>query len=263
MGPFDRYHVNHVLFGAYYESDIYDRFCGAAPTAMRAFQWRVDPAFKAHKLIFVHVPRAAGMSVAQALGARPQSHYSMRYYRTVAPRFAADAESFAVLRDPFERFASAYAIVRAGGAERVTLSSPFRRQTRGIHSVDAYLDWLETRSPLQRDHVMRPQSWYITDLNSGEVLVKRLFLLGPETEALCDYLRRHGVGPLGWINRSERLPLDLTPLQCQRVVDLYREDFELVSALRAQRAREAAARRVSEAAARYISDAAVLNIAAE
>ena len=72
-------------------------------------------------------------------------------------------------------------------------------------------DWLETREPLQRDHVMRPQSWYITDLNSGEVLVKKLFLLGPETEALCEYLRGYGVGPLGWINRSERLPLDLTP----------------------------------------------------
>ena len=263
MGPFDRYHINRAVFGAYYESDIYDRFCGAVPAAMRAFHWRMDPAFKARKLIFVHVPRAAGMSVAQALGARPQSHYSMRYYRTVAPRFAAEADSFAVLHDPFERFASAYAIVRAGGAERVTLASPFRRQTRGIHSVDAYLDWLETRAPLQRDHVMRPQSWYITDLDSGEVLVKRLFLLGPETEALCDYLRGHGVGPLGWINRSERLPLELTPIQCQRIVELYHEDFALISALRAQRAREAAARRVHAAAARTVGDAAAHKIAAE
>lgn len=240
--------MNRALFGTYYESDIYDRFCGAVPTAMRAFQWRLDPAFKARKLIFVHVPRAAGMSVAQALGARPQSHYSMRYYRTVAPRFAAEAESFAVLRDPFERFASAYAIVRTGGAEKVTLSPPFRRQTGHVRSVDDYLDWLETRAPLARDHVMRPQSWYITDLASGNVLVKRLFLLGAETEALEAYLRGHGVGPLGWINRSERLPLDLTPRQCQRVVALYHEDFELISALRAQRAREAAARRVRQAA---------------
>ena len=256
MGPFDRYHVNRALFGAYYESDIYDRFCGAVPMAMRAFQWRMDPAFKARKLIFIHVPRAAGMSVAQAMGARPQSHYSMRYYRTVAPRFAAEAESFAVLRDPFDRFASAYAIVRAGGAERVTLSSPFRRQTRGIRSVDSYLDWLETREALQRDHVMRPQSWYVTDLASGDVLVKRLFLLGPETEALAEYLRGQGVvGPLGWINRSERLPLHLTPQQCQRIVALYRQDFDLIGALRAQRAREAAARRVS--------GAAVFKIAAE
>src|ERR1700761_2403942 len=166
MGPFDRYRINRALFGVYYESDIYDRFCGAVPRAMRAFQWRIDPAFSARQLIFVHVPRAAGMSVAEALGARPQSHYSMRYYRAVAPRFAAAAESFAVLRDPFERFASAYAIVRAGGAERVRLASPFARQTAHIRSVDDYLAFLETRGPLQCDHVMRPQSWYITDLDT-------------------------------------------------------------------------------------------------
>jgi hypothetical protein len=245
--------VNHALFGVYFESDIYDRFCGVVPKAMRAFHWRIDAAFKARNLIFVHVPRAAGMSVAQALGARPQSHYSMRYYRTVAPRFAAEADSFAVLRDPFERFASAYAIVRAGGAERVTLASPFRRQTAHVRSVDDYLAWLETRAPIQRDHVMRPQSWYVTDPASGEVLVKRLFLLGAETEALDAYLGSHGVGPLGWINRSERLPLDLTPTQCERVVNLYRQDFDLISALRADRAREAAARRVSQAEALKIA----------
>lgn len=244
MGPLDRYRVNRALFGAYYESDIYDRFCTALPGAMRAFHWRVDPVFKARRLIFIHVPRAAGMSVAEALGARPQSHYSMRYYRAVAPRFAAEADSFAVLRDPFERFASAYAIVRTGGAERVRLSPPFLRQTAHIRSVDDYLSWLEQRPPLERDHVMRPQSWYVTDLKSGAVLVKRLFLLGPQTGALNEYLRGHGVGPLGWVNRSERVPLDLTPQQCRRVTALYSQDFDLIAPLRAAQAREAAARRL-------------------
>ena len=240
MGSLDRYRVNHALFGVYYESDIYDRFCDAVPMAMRAFHWRIDPAFKARKLIFIHVPRAAGMSVAEAMGARPLSHYSMRYYRTVAPRFAAEVESFAVLRDPFERFASAYAMVCSGGAERVRLSPPFREQTAHIRSVDDYLDWLEARTPLQCDHIMRPQSWYVTDLKTGAVLVKRLFLLGAETEALEAYLRGQGIGPLGWVNRSRRRPLGLTPAQCRRVMALYPQDFALVSALRARHARESA-----------------------
>ena len=247
MGPFDRYRVNRALFGAYYESDIYDRFCTALPAAMRAFHWRIDPAFKARNLIFIHVPRAAGVSVAEAMGARPLSHYSMRYYRTVAPRFAAEADSFAVLRDPFERFASAYAMVQSGGAERVRLSPPFRRQTAHVRSVDDYLDWLEPRTPLQCDHVMRPQGWYVTDPKTGKVLVKRLFLLGAQTGALERYLRGHGIGPLGWVNRSARRPLDLTPTQCRRVVALYAQDFALVGALRARHAREDATGRVDQA----------------
>ena len=93
------------------KSDIYDGFCSRHPRTARVLGWRIEPVFKVRKLIFIHVPRAAGASVAEALGARPQSHYSMRYYRAVAPRFAAEADSFAVLRDPFEHFASGYAIV--------------------------------------------------------------------------------------------------------------------------------------------------------
>jgi hypothetical protein len=139
-------------------------------------------------------------------------------------------------------------MVRSGGAERVRLSPPFRQQTAHIRSVDDYLDWLEPRTPLQCDHVMRPQSWYVTDLKTGAVLVKRLFLLGAETEALAAYLRGHGIGPLGWVNRSRRQPLDLTPEQCRRVVSLYPQDFALISALRAQHAREGAARRVDQGA---------------
>jgi hypothetical protein len=242
---FDPHRINRTLFGAYYESDIYDRFCGRLPRIMRALRWRIDPVFKARKLIFIHVPRAAGTSIARALGARPQSHYSMRYYRAVDPRFAAEADSFAVLRDPFERFASAYAIVRAGGAEQVRLSPVFAAQTAHIGSVDDYLDFLEVRTPLEHDHVMRPQSWYISDLQTGQLLVKRLFLLGAETEKLDDHLRGHGAHPLGWLNRSTRLPMTLTPLQCRRIVALYEDDFTMIGKLRAERSVQEAAMRLA------------------
>jgi hypothetical protein len=243
MGNFDSHRLNRLLFGAYYESDIYDRLCGRFPAAARLLSWRIEPSFLARRLIFIHVPRAAGMSVAEALGARRQSHYSMRYYRAVHPRFAAEADSFAVLRDPFERFLSAYAIVRAGGAEGVRLSEVFARATAHVRSVDDYLAFLEARPPLERDHVMRPQSWYVTDLATGEVLVKRLFLLGAETEALENFLAGHGAGPLGWLNRSSRESLSLTPEQGRRIFLLYRQDFELIGRLRAARAGNGAAAR--------------------
>ena len=108
------------------------------------------------------------------------------------------------------------------------LAPPFVRQTAHLRSVEDYLAWLERRPPLERDHVMRPQSWYVTDLDSGAVLVRHLFLLGADNQALTDYLRGHGLGPLGWINRSQRKALDLTAEQRRRVAALYRQDFELI-----------------------------------
>ena len=114
----DSKRIHRALFGAYYEEDIYDKYCGLMPRAMRMFHWRIEDAMRRRNLIFVHVPRVAGTSIAQALyGPRCTRHHSIRYYKTVAPRFWEKADSFAVLRDPFDRFASSYAFVRsAGGA---------------------------------------------------------------------------------------------------------------------------------------------------
>ena len=85
--------IHRALFGVFYEEDVYDKFCGLMPGVMRCFHWRIDAAVRRRKLIFVHVPRAAGTSIAQALyGPRSTRHHSIRYFKTVAPRFFAQAE---------------------------------------------------------------------------------------------------------------------------------------------------------------------------
>ena len=49
---------------------------------------------------------------------------------------------------------------------------------------------------------MRPQSWFVCDLETGAPLVKRLFLYGQDDVALADYLEAHGVAKLPWLNPS-------------------------------------------------------------
>ncbi len=231
--------INRALFGAYYEEDIYDIFCGSMPRAMRIFQWRIDEAIRRRNLIFVHVPRVAGTSIAQALyGPRCTRHHSIRYYKTVAPDFCAGADSFAVLRDPFDRFASAYAFVRSGGTKTCRLSDVFVRQTAHLGSVNDYLSFIEDRDALSLDFVMRPQSWFVCDLETGMPLVKRLFLYGQDGAALAAYLKPHGVKRLPWLNLSARIPLVLSARQKRRIEKIYARDFELVEKLRSRRARE-------------------------
>jgi Sulfotransferase family len=228
--------VNRALFGAWYEEDIYDKFCTSFPAAMRAFWWRIPPAMRARNLIFVHVPRVAGTSIVQALyGEGCIHHYSMRYYRAVHPQFARKAGSFALLRDPFERFASAYAFVRAGGTSASRLSDVFVRQTSGVRTVDDYLCFLEGRRALDLDFVMRPQSWFICDCESSMPLVKNLFLLGEDAAALSAYLAPQKVGPLPWLNRAPRPALLLNAGQRRRVELLYADDFVLIDSVRVAR----------------------------
>jgi len=227
--------INRALFGAYYEEDIYDRACTALPLLARGLWWRMPEAMRSRKLIFVHVPRVAGMSIVRALyGQGCIRHYSMRYYRAIDPSLAAQAESFALLRDPVDRFASAYAFVLGGGTPASRLSDVFVAQTAHIASVDDYLSFLEEREPLDMDFVMRPQSWFVCD-DGGEVLVKRLFLYGEDRPALGAFLKSHGIDVLPWLNRTERSELHLTPRQLRRIERLYADDFALIESVRASR----------------------------
>lgn len=229
--------IHRALFGAFYEEDVYDKLCGLAPRAMRLFHWRIDEEMRRRNLIFVHVPRVAGTSIARALyGPRCTRHHSIRYYKTVAPAFWAKADSFALLRDPFDRVASAYAFVRTGGTNICRLSDVFARQTAHLRSMDDYLSFIEERDDLSLDFVMRPQSWFVSDLVTGELLVKRLFLYGRDDEALLAYLKGHGVDTLPWLNPSIRNPLNLSSGQKRRIEKIYARDFELVEALRGWRA---------------------------
>ena len=231
--------VHRALFGVFYEEDIFDKFCGLMPRSMRLFRWRLDETVRRRNLIFVHVPRVAGTSIAQMLyGQRCTRHYSIRYYKTVAPDFWAAADSFAVLRDPFDRFASAYAFVRSGGTESCRLSDVFVRQTAGLRSVDDYLSFIEERDALSLDFVMRSQSWFVCDLETGAPLVKRLFLYGQDDVALADFLEAHGVTKLPWLNHSVRIPLLLSARQKRRIEKIYGRDFELVEMLRRRHAQE-------------------------
>jgi hypothetical protein len=233
---FDAKSVNRALFGAWYEEDIYDCFCTAVPAAMRAFWWRVPAAIRARELIFIHVPRVAGTSITRALyGEGCTRHHSIRYYRAVDPKLYERAASFAVLRDPFDRFASAYAFVRTGGTPECRLSDAFVRETANVSTVEDYLSFLEGRGPLDLDFVMRPQSWFVCDLKTGKPLVKDLFLYGEDNMALARYMAPYQAGPLLWLNRARRGAMMLTQAQRARVEKLYADDFALVAALRGRR----------------------------
>lgn len=114
-------------------------------------------------VLFVHVPKNAGTSVSGRLYGTQVKHASVRYYAAVAPDLL-DLPAFAVVRDPVERFLSAFAYARAGGTADRAISHPFRRTYAAFKGVNDAIDHLAAaRSPFQVDHVFRPQSWYLHD----------------------------------------------------------------------------------------------------
>ncbi len=212
-------------------SDIHERACDLGLS--------IPPGPGRHKriariaeagLVFIHIPKAAGMSISQALYGTQVKHLSIRLCRQMARGRLADLPSFAVVRDPVQRFLSAYRYARARGGSSNRVAEPFRARYAGFRSIDDALDHVEgAASAYAVDHIFRPQSWYVTDAD-GELAVDRLLMMDdiphlprlvpgfPDTVIPC-------------LNQSPAIDTSLSARQRNRLLHLYAADVALWEAV--------------------------------
>ena len=184
-------------------------------------------------VLFIHIPKNAGMSISSVLYGEQLFHPTIRYYLRVAGDIARNLPSFAVWRDPAERFASAYRYARTGGVGDVSISRAFRERYLQFTSIDDALDHVEaTPSLYDLDHIFRPQFWYVADM-VGRIGVDRICLID-DLENAVNRLAIPGLQRLAWINRSEASESDITDVQRLRIKRLYPIDFAIYDALRAK-----------------------------
>lgn len=223
-----------AMFGVTLVSDIGEKLCdrGIRPLIGGKRRARLDVIRNAG-VLFVHVPKNAGMSVSQAIYGEQTKHRSMTWYRRVAPDVAA-MPSFAVLRCPIDRFLSAYAYARAGGSRDNSIAAPFQPTYSAFRSIDDALDHVEQATdPYHVDHVFRPQSWYITD-RKGNLAVNDLLMMEDihDISRIVPWVEEQD---LPHLNRSIGKPR-LSGRQIDRLERLYSEDMMLVEQARAETA---------------------------
>ena len=180
-------------------------------------------------VVFVHVPKTGGTSVARALyGTDGGGHRTIRDYRAeLGDAFVDGAFSFAVVRDPVERLASAFRYLKAGGGNRLDAAFGDRVLVR-YDTLDAFVrGWLGPETVREQVH-FRPQAEFVTGADGALDLdlVARHERLAEDYEAVR---RRTGRGgPLPHLNVGPpRSAPDLSAEARARVRDLYRVDFDL------------------------------------
>jgi Sulfotransferase family len=182
-------------------------------------------------VLFIHIPKNAGISVSLELYGTPLFHPTVRYYQRVAPDIVRDLPSFAVWRDPVDRFVSAYRFARSGGAPNAPIARAFRNQYQAFTSLDDALDHVETAGNLYEiDHVFRPQFWYVAD-SGGRIAVDRICLL----EDLDQTVAAAGLPGLTQVSRtnlSRPITCEVSDEQYARLRRLYAIDFAFYEALR-------------------------------
>lgn len=139
---------------------------------------------------FVHIPKAAGTSVSSALYGRVLGHFTWADLYHSHPEGFARWLVFAIVRDPVDRFLSAYDYL-VQGAPAETNRAFRRRFMQGRPSASAFID-ARLRPPRSRTRILawahfRPQSEFVVDA-AGTVRVRRLIPFDRLGEMLPDLL---------------------------------------------------------------------------
>src|SRR5262249_5332291 len=152
-----------------------------------------------------HVPKNGGTSVKRAIYSGDPGHSTVRYYDWLDPSLRTNGVSFALLRDPVDRFLSSFDFLMNGGGDDVSIQSAAKRRLEGIGSIDQFLTYLESIAGdwFKVDSFARPQWWYVVD-RSGRVAVEHLWDLNKHDQEVAEFLEGSGFRPPSHTNRTRR-----------------------------------------------------------
>lgn len=181
-------------------------------------------------LLFVHIPKNAGSSVIASIpGLNFIDHFPIRHpgsdridYKRMnimrkKPMFRG-YRSFAVKRNPYDRFISAYSYLYNGG-NGSKLDMDARNVIRSYHDVNDFVD--DLRIHMERIIHFVPQHVFIC--KNGKILVNEILAfedLATRPMSVYGY-------PLIHVNRSSRDGVSLTPASMKIIREYYKDDFEI------------------------------------
>ncbi len=191
-----------------------------------------DSIQKADRL-FIHIPKNGGTSVAKILYGRNLPHFSKSFYDSMLGDEIEGCESFAVLRDPVDRFLSAFRFMASGGTDVILVSRFEQKRLKYLHSLPQFVDFL-TDEPERMAIALpfMPQTYFT--MKDGEVAVDRLFAQdrnGQFPQEMVDWL---GVEQVPYVNKTKAKAPRLDPKLREKIRALYADDVKLYEAVLAQ-----------------------------
>jgi hypothetical protein len=207
---------------------------------------RMSPAFREHDstrrygpfppevqeagLLFIHVPKAAGTSIHMALYGRSLGHDSLATWQENYPRSMAGIRTAAIVRDPVDRFLSAFHYLKRGGMNDadVRFKAEFMEPYATAGDLaEAIANTHVRRWLLNEGYHFRRQADFLRDVD-GVVRIDHLFAFERLDEAasrVSELLGRPVLFPR--LNTTPRPVASLTDRQRELVQELYAEDVAL------------------------------------
>jgi hypothetical protein len=191
----------------------------------RARRWR---RYQRAGVVFVHVPKAAGSSVAKVLYGGRLGHHAALELAREEPSGWASLEKFAILRDPHARLLSAYAFALSGGTAEGAIRWRPEYEKPAYRDVNEFVrGYLAAGDLLEKDVVFWPQSHFVCDESGRPMPGLRLFTTS-QLDRVAEYLATLGFPAPPRMNRSlpaAGLNLELAPATRALLDELYAADL--------------------------------------
>lgn len=117
--------------------------------------------------IFIHIPKCAGWSISQALYGKQITHIKFSQYFDADNQLFGNYKVFSVVRDPIERFLSAYNFLKKGGINEADFLWA-KENFSGIENVNEFIkkihiDSAFSKTVLQKHHFESQYSYLVND----------------------------------------------------------------------------------------------------
>lgn len=132
--------------------------------------------YKQHKIIFIHIPKAAGTSISGLLYGKRNGHLKAAYVKDQLGVLYSEKFSFSVSRNPYDRLVSAYNFARQGETKHGAIANPEFYKKSEFDSFESFIkNWLVRQDLNSLDPVFQPQHLFVFQNNN--CLVNEIYQL--------------------------------------------------------------------------------------
>ena len=155
------------------------------------------------KLIFIHIPKNAGTSIIKAIGEDQIIDKSIEEYKKHYIKYWSDYKKFTVVRDPIDRFISAYKFARMGESQwfsligRNGLDKHPHYDLCNSMDINEYISFI-SNNPKKINYWIIPQTFFVLNENK-EIEIDYI----ARYENLVEDLKNIGIENIEKLNSSK------------------------------------------------------------